>query len=264
MHALLFLHFTSRRSKRPNRKHLCASLNAARLMSTKVVRRSENVAIVVYKQNASAPQSYTAPLDANQTMFFLKRFWEHTNRFHRKRRWRSRPDSTAGGSGTARGGGGATRVLRGTMAAPRRPVSKERPGVSVTAALRAEGQHPAPSHLLLCSPSPFSVRAPPAPSPLTAVICGQAASPSIPPSHRLSLPPSARSDPAPLVRRPTGLLPRQPRPGLLLVPYVQFFFFFFSSPVMDANRPWTPSEAAPERGIKQISLFFFLAGKGDG
>lgn len=24
---------------------------------------------------------------------------------------------------------------------------------------------------------------------------------------------------------------------------------------MDASRPWTPSEAAPERGIKQISLF---------
>lgn len=52
----------------------------------------------------------------------------------------------------------------------------------------------------------------PTKSPLTAVICGQVASPS------------ARSDPAPLVRRPTGLLPRQPGPGLLLVPYVLCFF----------------------------------------
>lgn len=31
----------------------------------------------------------------------------------------------------------------------------------------------------------------------------------------------------------------------------------FLGPVMDASRPWAPSEAAPERGIKQISLFFF-------
>lgn len=66
-------------------------------MSTKVVRRSENVAIVVYKQNASAPQSYTAPLDANQTMFFFKTFLgtnkqispqtalAQPSRFHRRR-----------------------------------------------------------------------------------------------------------------------------------------------------------------------------------
>lgn len=40
-------------------------------------------------------------------------------------------------------------------------------------------------------------------------------------------------------------------------------FSAFFRPAMDANRPWTPSEATPERGIKQISLFFiFFAGKG--
>lgn len=32
-------------------------------------------------------------------------------------------------------------------------------------------------------------------------------------------------------------------------------FCAFYRPVMDASRPWAPSEAAPERGIKQISFF---------
>lgn len=43
--------------------------------------------------------------------------------------------------------------------------------------------------------------------------------------------------------------------------WFRMFCAFFRL-VMDASRPWAPSEAAPERGIKQISLFFFR--KGDG
>lgn len=78
-------------------------------------------------------------------------------------------------------------------------------------------------------------------SPLTAVICGQVAFPS------------ARSDPALLVHWPTGLHPCKLGPALLLVPYVMWGFF---RPVMDTSRPWEPCEAAPERGIKQISPFF--------
>lgn len=39
-------------------------------------------------------------------------------------------------------------------------------------------------------------------------------------------------------------------------------FCAFFRPVMDASRPWAPSEASPERGIKQISLFFFFQKRG--
>lgn len=202
-------------------------------MSTKVVRRSENVAIV-YKQNASAPQSYTAPLDANQTMFFLKRFWEQTNRFHRKRRWRSRPDSTTGGSGTARGGGGATRVLRGTMAAPRRPVSKERPGVSVTAALsRRSTPSPLPPPPL--QPLPLfregSASAVPAdrcdlrPS---SVALHPSVSPSLPPSLR-PIRPSTSCSPANWPSSPPAAARAPPGPvcSVFYFFFVFFYLFFF-------------------------------------
>lgn len=43
--------------------------------------------------------------------------------------------------------------------------------------------------------------------------------------------------------------------------WFRMFCAFFRA-VMDASRPWAPFEAGPERGIKQISLFFFR--KGDG
>lgn len=201
-------------------------------MNTKIVRRSENVAIVVYKQNASAPQSYTAPLDANQTMFFKtflgtyeqispqtalarpSRFHHRQQRDGERRRW--------GNAGISR-----------TVAAPRRPVSKERPGVLVTAALsRRSTPSPLPPPPL--QPLPLfregSASAVPAdrcdlrPS---SVALHPSVSPSLPPSLR-PIRPSTSCSPASWPSSPPAAA-RAP-PGPVCSVFFFSFFFFFPQP----------------------------------
>lgn len=140
----------------------------------KVLSRIPHIAVVVHKQR------YVALLRP-------KNFWEQSNIFHHASQdFMSGGNGVNGGSGgtTTGAGGRATQAFHGPLQLHDVLFSSD-----CASEPKVNTEVPAPPNTppVLCSHSPFSMRAPPALSLLTAVICGQAASPSIPPS----LPPSS-------------------------------------------------------------------------